>query len=105
MMRSKRRGATLAETTIAAGLSTLALFGAIMLFLSSAMGWTRGSGRIDAEATTHRAVREIARELREAMSVTVDANGLGLSYRLPVKDASGNYTMPITWDNVARRVE
>ena len=39
------------------------------------------------------------------MSVTVDAGGNGLSYRFPVKDGSGTYVMPITWDGVARRIE
>jgi len=105
MMKSKKRGTTLVETIIAAGFSTLAVLGATLLFLSSSMTWIRGTGRIDAEATTNRAVREISRELREAMTVTVDANGLGLSYRLPVKDSSGSYTMPITWDGVSRRIQ
>lgn len=105
MKRNTRRGTTLVETTIATGLSTLAILGATLLFTSGSMIWMRGYGRIDAEATTHRAVREVARELREAMKVTVDANGLGLTYRLPLKDNSGNFTMPVTWDNVTRRIE
>lgn len=105
MMRSKRRGTTLVETVVATGLSTLAILGATLLFTSGSMIWMRGYGRIDAEATTHRAVREVAQELREAMMVTVDSNGLGLTYRLPVKDNSGNFTMPVTWDNVTRRIE
>jgi hypothetical protein len=104
-MRSKRRGVTLLETVSAAGLSTLALFGATMLFISGSMSWIRGGGRIDAESTTNRAVREVSRELREAMAVTVDANGQGLTYRLPVKDGNGSYTNPITWDGVTRRIE
>lgn len=105
MKRSKRSGYSLVETVIASGLSILAFYGATMLFLSGAMSWTRGAGRIDSESTTHRAVREISRELREAMTVSVDANGKGLSYRLPVKDDDGNYTMPVTWDGVSRRIE
>ena len=44
-------------------------------------------------------------ELRQAMSVTVDGNGLGLSYRMPVIDSGGNYTVPPVWDNVNRRIE
>src|SRR5579862_3309356 len=104
-MRSKKRGISLVETTIAAGLSVLAFYGATMLFINGAMSWMRGAGRMDAEGTTNRAVREVSRELREAMMVAVDANGQGLSYRLPAKDANGNYTMPITWDGISRRIE
>jgi hypothetical protein len=105
MKQSRRRGISLVETTIAAGLAVLTFYGATMLFLSGSMSWMRGAGKMDAEATTNRAVRQVARELREAMTVAVDANGQGLSYRLPVKDGSGTYTMPITWDGIARRIE
>ena len=105
MNRTTRRGTTLVETVVAAGLSVIVFLGATLLFLSGAMSWARGSGKIDAEATTHRAVREISRELREAMAVSVDADGLGLSYELPVKDASGSFTTPISWDGITRRIE
>ncbi|HVT13510.1 MAG TPA: hypothetical protein VHE55_14695 [Fimbriimonadaceae bacterium] len=105
MKRSKRSGTTLVETTVAAGLSTIAILGATLLFTSGSMIWMRGYGKIDAEATTYRAVREVSRELREAMKVTVDSNGLGLTYQLPLKDDSGTFVMPATWDNVTRRIE
>ncbi|HMS55707.1 MAG TPA: hypothetical protein PKA27_09935, partial [Fimbriimonadaceae bacterium] len=29
----------------------------------------------------------------------------GVSYRLPVKDVSGNYVVPAVWDGVTRRIE
>lgn len=105
MRTSKRRGVSLVETVIATGLSTLAFFGATLLFLSGTMSWMRGAGRIDSESTTNRAVRQVSRELREAMAVTVDSNGLGLTYRLPVKDGTGTYTNPIVWDGISRRIE
>lgn len=105
MKRIRRRGTTLVETVIAASLSILTFAGAVMLFISGSISWARGFGKIDAEATTNRAVREVARELREAWSVTVDTNGLGLTYKLPVKDSTGSYKNPIAWDNVTRRIE
>lgn len=66
--------------------------------------WYRGEGQIRAETQSQRAVRLITAELREAMSVSVDANGQGVNYRLPAVDANGNYVVPATWDNVNRRI-
>lgn len=104
-MKRRRQGATLVEVVVAAGLSTIALFGAVFLFLSGAMSWARGTGRIDAESGANLAVRSVSRELREAMTVTVDSDGAGLSYRLPAKDEDGSFTTPVTWDGVDRRIE
>jgi hypothetical protein len=66
--------------------------------------WIKGSANLDADTSAERAVRRISGELREAMAVTVDAGGQGLSYRLPTKDGSGNFSSPITWDGVNRRI-
>lgn len=105
MRFSKRQGITLVETVIAASFSVIAITGAVMLFLSGAMSWTRGAGRMDAESKANFAIRMISRELREAMSVTVDGNGRGLTYRLPQKQQDGSYVLPITWDGRYRRIE
>lgn len=104
MKRTKKCGATLVEVTLAAGLSTIVLFGAISTFLSGSVAWVRGQGKMDAESGSQRAVRMISRELREAMMVSVDSDGQGLTYRLPAKESDGSYTMPLTWDNVTRRI-
>lgn len=104
MRRKRLRGATLVEVTFAAALSTIVLFGAINTFLSGSVAWVRGQGKIDAETGSQRAVRQVSRELREAMSVIVDADGQGLTYRLPTKLGDGSYSMPVTWDGVARRI-
>lgn len=101
----KRKGASLVEVVTASTISVLVLTGAYAALLSGSKTWIKGSGAMDAEATAQRAVRKIANELRQAMSVTVDANGLGLSYRMPVVDGNGSYTVPPVWDNVVRRVE
>lgn len=101
----KRRGATLVEVVTASTISVLVLTGAYAALLSGSNTWIKGSGTMDAEATAQRAVRRIANELRQAMSVTVDPDGNGLSYRMPVIDGNGNYTVPPVWDNVTRRIE
>jgi len=105
MKNSKRRGVSLVETVTAAGLAVLAFYGATMLFVDGSVSWLRGYGRMDAETKTNDAVRAIAREVREAMYVNVDANGLGITYELPATDNNGNYITPIVWDGVTRRIE
>lgn len=101
----KRRGASLVEVVTASTLSVLVLTGAYAALLSGSTTWIKGSGSMDAEATAQRAIRRMATELRQAMSVVVDANGQGVTYRMPVIDANGNYTVPPVWDNVTRRIE
>lgn len=104
-IRSRRRGATLVEVALAASASVLVLTGSIATFVMSTKTWLQGESVIDAGNNANQAMRIISKEMREAMVVTVDANGLGLYYRRPLKDADGNYVMPITWDNVDRRIE
>lgn len=60
---------------------------------------------MDAESSAQRAIRRISSELRQAMAVTVDPGGMGVTYRLPVVDSNGNYTVPPVWDGVTRRIE
>ena len=101
----QNRGFTIAETVVGAGLTTLALFGALTTLLYGMSSWYRGQGKISAESSSQVAIRQASRELREAMSVTVDNNGQGLTYRKPAVDSNGTYTMPIAWDGVTRRIE
>lgn len=83
----------------------MATFGAIMMLVFGMGAWVQGEGRISAESQAQSGLRAVCQRLREAMSVTVDANGLGLTYRLPLKDSNGNYLVPAQWDNVVRRME
>lgn len=103
--RSRQRGASLVEVVFASTLTVVVLAIGVSTFLTGTLSWARGEGRIDAQESSQVAIRLVSQELREAMAVTVDADGRGLSYRLPTRDANGNYTMPITWDGVARRIE
>lgn len=107
MMRNKRRtrrGVSLMEVLLASTLTVTVLAVAIGVFLSGMLSWMRGQGRIDAESGSQRAVRAISQTLREAMVVTVDSDGNGLTYRLPLSDSNGNYNVPMTWDGVTRRI-
>jgi hypothetical protein len=100
-----RRGFTQLETITSVGLSVLVLTGATALYFAGMFGWARGQGKIDAETGAQSAVRIVAKELREAMSVTVDVNGQGLTYVKPALDNNGNFVIPPTADGVTRRIE
>lgn len=93
------------EITVGAGLTSLVLFTGLSVFLMGMSSWYRGQGNIDAQNGSQAAVRRVANVLREAMSVTVDGDGLGVSYRMPQVDGDGAFVMPATWDGVDRRIE
>lgn len=99
-----RRGVSTLEVVISSGMTVTILVAAVSIFLLGMMTWFRGQARIDANGTSQKAVREIASELREAMFVSVDADGKGLSFQRPAKDGTGTYTQPEVWDNVTRRL-
>jgi hypothetical protein len=42
--------------------------------------------------------------MRQAMNVTVDPNGQGLSYILPLQDDTGTDVIPIQTDGNTRRI-
>jgi hypothetical protein len=103
--KSKRAAQTLVEMVLALSLTALVFIVGISTFLLGMSSWFRGESRIGAEGTTEHAVRQIAMTLRTAMSVTVDSNGQGLSYRLPAVDGTGTFLSPAVWDGVNRRIE
>jgi hypothetical protein len=99
------RGTTLVELLTASTMTVLVVGGAVGVLLLGLTSWARGQGRIMAETDSQKAVRIISQELREAMVVTVDSNGLGLTYRMPSLDSNGNYITPAEYDLVSRRIE
>ena len=93
------------EVVISSGMTVFILVGVVSIFLLGMTTWFRGQARIDANGSTQRSVREISNELREAMFVSVDADGKGITFQRPAKDGTtGDYTQPEVWDNVTRRI-
>lgn len=92
-MKSKQSGMTLLEAMVASSITVMVLGTVTSVYMSTARSWARGSGKIDAEVQSRRAVRSIASELMEAMDVVVDADGNGLTFHVPQKDANGDYVM------------
>ena len=104
-VKSRRAGQTLIEMVLALSLTAIVFTVGISTFLVGMGSWYRGQSRIGVESATSQGVRQIAMTLRTAMSVTVDANGQGLSYRLPQVDGTGTFISPAIWDGVNRRIE
>lgn len=98
-------GVTLTEVLTASMMTVLVLFGATLVFLSGAGSWARGQNQMDVESQSQRTMRILTAQLREAMAVTVAGDGTWVDYRLPQKDANGEYIVPAVWDGIARRLE
>src|SRR5947209_4050189 len=103
--KKKQLGATLIELLTAAGITIVVLLGSLSILVAGSASWAQGLSKIGAEMDAQMSVRAISQQLAEAMFVSVDSDGMGLTYRLPEKDATGNYVLPITWDGVSRRIE
>lgn len=104
MRKRGTRGATIIETITAAGIGVLAIGTSIAVFTEGMGSWTRGQLRVEAETQSRQLARVISDRVREAMEVTIDGNGQGLTYRVPARDVNGIFTVPLQWDGVVRRV-
>ncbi|HWD39991.1 MAG TPA: hypothetical protein VG944_14170 [Fimbriimonas sp.] len=103
--RRRVRGVTLIEALIAAFLTAMTLTTAVVCLFTGASAWANGQGKINAEEGSHTALRLVVNDLRQAMAVSVDSNGLGVTYTLPAKDSSGAFISPAQSDGVVRRIE
>lgn len=102
--RSKRSGFTLAEVIVSSVISSLVLSLAVSVFLMCIGSWARGESQMDGDGDTRKAMRSVAHELREAMWVSVDADGMGITFRHPRKDITGAFQTPVVWDGIDRRI-
>lgn len=96
------------ETVTAAVVGSAVLIGTLTIFLATASSWARGQTRIFVENDARVAVDGITNQLMDAMRVTVDADGKGLTYEVPTRDANGNIAFtfpgPALGDGVQRRI-
>lgn len=102
---SKKAGMSLMEVAVAAGVSAVTLGFSVSVFMMASSSWARGENRIAGENDVRQTVRIISDELREAMWVSVDADGQGLTYRKPKKEPTGEFSIPVVWDGLDRRIE
>ncbi len=99
------RGTTLLEVLTASALSVFVIGTSVTVLISGSASWAKGQTRIAMEMGSQQAMRKISLDLRETIDASVDANGLGINYKLPRRDGSGNLIIPMEWDEVERRIE
>ena len=95
---------TLVEVSSAATITIMVLTAALSICIYGLSGFFKGQARVDAESASEVSIRKIAIELRDAMSVTIDSNGNGITYTKNTLDGSGNIVVPPTSDGVTRRI-
>lgn len=104
VLRGDRRGFTLLETLTATSLFTVMLLSGVSLMLNGVSSYERDITRTSAEADVGRAIRIISEQVRQAVTVTVDLDGQGLTYTLPARQTDGSLVVPITSDGITRRI-
>jgi len=102
--RNRRSGFTLAEVVVTSVVSAVVLTSVVTLFITVIAAWARGETTMGTEGDTQEVVSKVADELREAMWVSVDADGYGLTYRKPRKTVAGDFEIPVVWDGYDRRI-
>lgn len=99
---NQRRGFTLVEALVASFISIGAVATTTFIYFSGMGNWAKGRGDIDSMASSQVVVKKVAKDLQEAISVTVSSDGMRVDYQLPVKDINGDYVSPAVSDNVSR---
>lgn len=102
--RRKQRGMGVIEAMIGLSIMSMVIFGSILALLGTMQAWTKGQAKLASEVKSNQAMRIVVGLLRESMTVTVDADGRGLTYQLPARSGNGTYTVPVQWDGVTRRI-
>lgn len=102
--RTKKSGTTLIEAVTAAFMTVMLLTGAVASYLGLSKSALIGQSKLDTQGGAQKAVRRAASEVREAMSVTVDDNGKGITYTLPAENSDGTYQIPLTPDGKTHRL-
>ncbi|MBI1334292.1 MAG: hypothetical protein JST12_21000 [Armatimonadetes bacterium] len=99
----RKRAATLLEVITASAISVFTLVGGVACYMAGMMSWLKGVGAMDSISSSQNAVKLMAQQLREAVSVTISNDGNTVSYQLPLKDSSGSYILPLTTDTTVRK--
>lgn len=102
-IRNRRRGATMIEVVVGSGISVVTLVGGVGCFMAGMMSWMKGVGAMDSISKSQDSIKLMSQQLREAMSVTISDNGATVTYKIPSKDQSGSYVLPLASDGVTRQ--
>lgn len=99
-----QHGFTVIETVISISIFTLLAMGGVSMMVAAAASWNREIAQSGVNTDTSRGLKIIARELRPALTVSIDANGQGITYRLPRRDTLGHIIVPVSAENTVYRI-
>jgi type II secretory pathway pseudopilin PulG len=97
------RGVTAFELLIAFSILSMVLAAGVGVMSTTVRSWARNTERLDTENDTATAVRYMASKLQEAYTASVSSDGTRVTYRLPQKDAYGEYITPPVPETFARQ--
>lgn len=101
---ASRRGFTALETIISISIFTILAMGGVSLMVAAAASWNREIAQSEVNSDTSRGLKAIAQELRPALSVSIDGDGQGISYRLPRRDTQGHIIIPVSAESTVYRI-
>lgn len=94
---------TLLETLVALVVLGLVFTTATAVYLGTARDYKRGVTALDRDDDSRKAVSEVTRSLRQAVACKIDADGMGITYRLAKLDGTGAVVVPVTDDGIDHR--
>ena len=101
-----RAGMTLIEITVSLAIIILAVFGMTGILVHSGRSSARTQGQSDLDSGVALAAERVQGYLIEARSITIDTDGLGLTYKYPTKNPDGTYTSsPAAVEATSRRLD
>lgn len=94
-MKKRCRGSTIVELLLCTGLITLIVGTLVFAQVNLMRDWQRGMNREQVERETQKAMRNARQAIIESRTITVDSTGTLVTFQLPARDLSGNYTVPL----------
>lgn len=91
----KNRGFTLAELLLSTSLISVVVGTLVYAQVNLMRDWQRGMNREQVERETQKALRNARQAVMEARTITVNSAGTLVTFKLPARDFSGNYTIPL----------
>jgi len=96
---------TLVEVVVSLAIVVLVVFGMTSVMVHSSRASDRTTSQSDIDSGVAIATERVEGRLIEARSVTIDDNGLGLTYKYPAKNLDGTYSSnPKSLESTSRRL-
>jgi len=99
----KKGGFTLVELLMGTGLIAVVVGTLVYAQVNLMRDWQRGMNREQVERETQKALRMARQAIIEARTVTVNSAGTLVTFQLPARDYSGNYTVPLAVESGTAR--